>query len=223
MRFNLPKPLHGWRKFVGDVGIIVIGVLLALGAEQVVQRVHDREGVAQLRNALKGELADDRARWEYMIAADRCTLQRLDALDRWVATAPTGARVRDAYPILSLNLHSSSWDVAKTSAATARIPLGERLTYASLYAALENWRELLRNEVGNAQMVAALFDTANQPENRRQIPALLSRARNLVRFRQASSPYLIKRFDELAVRPDVSTLMSATDPKEHCKPLKSEI
>ena len=103
----------------------------------------------------------------------------------------------------------------------ARIPLGERLTYASLYAALENWRELLRNEVANTQMVAALFDTANQPENRRQIPALLSRARNLVRFRQASSPYIIKRFDELAVRPDVSTLVAAIDPKEHCKPVKS--
>ena len=89
-----------------------------------------------------------------------------------------GARLSNAYPIVPLNLHSSSWDVAKTSAATARIPLRERLTYASLYAALENWRELLRNEVANTQTITALFETANQPENRRQIPALLSRATN---------------------------------------------
>jgi hypothetical protein len=27
--------LHGWRQFVGEVGIIVVGVLIALGAEQV--------------------------------------------------------------------------------------------------------------------------------------------------------------------------------------------
>jgi hypothetical protein len=219
MHFQLPKPLHGWRMFIGEVGIIVIGVLIALGAEQLVQWVHGREDVAQLRAALKGELADDRARWEYMSAADRCTLKRLDALNNWVATAPSGGRVPDAYPILLLNLHSSSWDVAKTSAATARIPLRERLTYASLYAALENWRELLRNEVMNTQVIAALFDTANQPENRRQIPALLSRARNMLRFRQSSSAYIIKRFDELAVRSDVSTLIGATDPNELCKPL----
>jgi len=37
MHFHLPKPLHGWREFVGEVGIIVIGVLIALGAGQVVE------------------------------------------------------------------------------------------------------------------------------------------------------------------------------------------
>jgi hypothetical protein len=154
-----------------------------------------------------------------MSGADRCTLKRLDALSVWVATAPSDARLLDAYPIVPLNLHSSAWDIAKTSAATGRMPLRERLIYASLYAALENWRELLRNEVTNTQTLAALFATANQPENRQQIPALLSRARNLVRFRQSSSAYIIKRFDELGVRADASTLLGATDPKELCNPL----
>ncbi len=37
MHFHLPKPLHGCREFTGHVGIIVIGVLIALGAEQVVE------------------------------------------------------------------------------------------------------------------------------------------------------------------------------------------
>lgn len=220
MNINLPKPLHGWRDFAGEVGIIVLGVLIALSAEQFVQWIHGRQDVAQLRAALKGELADDRARWEYMSAADRCTLRRLEALDRWVATAPSSARMLDSFPIVPLNLHSSSWDVAKTSTATALIPLHERLTYASLYAALENWRELLRNEVTNAETIGALFETANQPENRRQIPAFLSRARTLVRFRNASSAYIIKRFDELGVRPDQSTLIGAIDPNKLCSPLR---
>jgi uncharacterized membrane protein YraQ (UPF0718 family) len=29
MHFHLPKPLHGWREFKGEVGIIVLGVLIA--------------------------------------------------------------------------------------------------------------------------------------------------------------------------------------------------
>jgi hypothetical protein len=29
-QFHLPKPLHGWRQFAGEVGIIVIGVLIGL-------------------------------------------------------------------------------------------------------------------------------------------------------------------------------------------------
>ena len=33
MYVQLPKPLHGWRQFAGEVGIIVLGVLIALGAQ----------------------------------------------------------------------------------------------------------------------------------------------------------------------------------------------
>ena len=52
MHFHLPKPLHGWREFVGEVGIIVLGVLIALGAEQVIDNLHSRNEVKQTRQAL---------------------------------------------------------------------------------------------------------------------------------------------------------------------------
>lgn len=47
MHFPLPKPLHGWRAFAGEVGIIVVGVLIALGAKQLVQWVRGREDVRE--------------------------------------------------------------------------------------------------------------------------------------------------------------------------------
>jgi len=34
MQVHVPKPLHGWREFAGEVGILVLGVLIALGAER---------------------------------------------------------------------------------------------------------------------------------------------------------------------------------------------
>jgi hypothetical protein len=37
MHFHMPKPIHGWRQFFGEVGIIVVGVLIALSAEQIVE------------------------------------------------------------------------------------------------------------------------------------------------------------------------------------------
>lgn len=61
MQSRLPKPLHGWRAFVGEVGIIVRGVLIALGAGQVVEAIHERTELWDLRSALRAELADDRA------------------------------------------------------------------------------------------------------------------------------------------------------------------
>src|SRR3569833_2969230 len=55
MHFHLPKPLHGWREFVGEVGIIVTGVLIALGAEQAVEATHHR---AQVDEAVKKQRAE---------------------------------------------------------------------------------------------------------------------------------------------------------------------
>lgn len=59
MHFHLPKPLHGWREFVGEVGIIVLGVLIALGAEQLVEDAVWRNRVNRAEATMRLELAQD--------------------------------------------------------------------------------------------------------------------------------------------------------------------
>jgi hypothetical protein len=59
MHFHLPKPLHGWREFTGEVGIIVLGVLIALGAEQILETLHLHEKVRRAEHAMQLELAQD--------------------------------------------------------------------------------------------------------------------------------------------------------------------
>jgi hypothetical protein len=219
MRFRLPKPLRGWREFGGEVGGIVLGVLIALGAQQVVEGINEREAVAQLRSALRAELADDRARWEDMRASDPCTLQRLDTLDRWVGTAPAEARLVRPYHLLLWNMHSSAWDIAKTSPAAGNIPLDERLRFGDLYGAVDNWREYLAEERVNAIELSALLASADQPDSRRQIQFHVAKARVLLRRRAENYPYFFTRFDALKIQPDTRTLTIARDPKALCKPL----
>lgn len=74
------KPVHGWREFIGEVGIIVLGVLIALGAEQVIEHLHWESKVASAQQALRSELADG-----YLSAAERiieapCLNAQLDVL-----------------------------------------------------------------------------------------------------------------------------------------------
>ena len=59
MHFHLPRPLHGWREFAGEVGIIVLGVLIALALEQLVDAWQWREKVGAAEGAMRIELADD--------------------------------------------------------------------------------------------------------------------------------------------------------------------
>jgi hypothetical protein len=56
MHFHLPKPLHGWREFAGEVGIIVIGVLIALGAESLLEDWRWNDQVERSAGAFKLEL-----------------------------------------------------------------------------------------------------------------------------------------------------------------------
>jgi hypothetical protein len=220
MHFRLPKPLHGWRALAGEVGIIVLGVLIALGAQQVVENIHERSEVEQLRDALRAELADDRARWELIRAQDPCTAERLNALDRWLASAPVDAKlVTNPYRVILLNMHSSAWDLAKTSPATADIPLKERLTYASLYGAIDNWREFINEENVNSNALSALLATADEPENRRLARVRLAQARLFLNRRQLNYGYFFERFDQLGIKPDYGQQTIRVHPQAMCGPL----
>ena len=213
------KPPHGWGAVAWELAIVTIGVLIALAAQELAGRIHERAEVAELVGALRAELADDRARWEHVRNSDPCTLQRLDALERWNATAPRSAKLPRAYRLFLWNQHSAAWDLAKTSDTTANIPLHERLLFASLYDAINNWRQMNNEENANAQALKGLLATADQPENRRQIAYRISLARGYVNRRKFNYDYMFTRFDALRIAPDNSQLTVQANDKLLCKPL----
>ncbi len=57
MEIHKPKPVHNWREFLKEVGIIVLGVCIALAAEQAVEWAHWRSEVSVARKALREEIA----------------------------------------------------------------------------------------------------------------------------------------------------------------------
>jgi hypothetical protein len=77
MHFHLPKPLHGWREFAGEVGIIVIGVLIALGAEQLVEDLHWRVQVRETDQRVQKDLIANLTNAEERFAIDPCLRPRL--------------------------------------------------------------------------------------------------------------------------------------------------
>ena len=214
------KPPNGWSAVGWELAIVTLGVVIALGFDQMAKGMNERSEVGEIRRALRAELADDRARWEYMRAADPCTLRRLNAIEQWLATAPGSESVTDGFSPMLWNMHSSAWDIAKASPVAAHIPLDERLTYAELYAAIDNWRDYLTEERANSVRLRALLATANQPENRRQIAEHIDIARNAVERRRRNYAYFFTRMDALRIAPDASRMTITTNPKAMCEPLK---
>lgn len=78
MHFHLPKPLHGWREFAGEVGIIVLGVLIALGAQQLVEWANRLSQVNEMSARLRKESLENRDGMNFDLASLRKSLGALD-------------------------------------------------------------------------------------------------------------------------------------------------
>ena len=52
MDIHKPKPVHSWRELLSEVGVVVIGIVIALTGEQAVEAVHHAEQRHELRQAL---------------------------------------------------------------------------------------------------------------------------------------------------------------------------
>lgn len=80
MRVRAPKPLHGWRAFVGEVGIIVLGVLVALLLGAIADDWNWRRKVADARQVIRYEVGHNMQLYKWRVEQQDCIDRRLDQL-----------------------------------------------------------------------------------------------------------------------------------------------
>jgi hypothetical protein len=221
VHFHLPKPLHGWREFAGEVGIIVLGVLIALGAEQAVESAHLRSEMKELRSSMHDELSDDRGRWEIMHSQRACMEKALAQLSAWSTSAPPEAKPPiGAYSPIFFNAHVSSWEMARNSPGMTALSLEERDQLADLYQVLEYAQEDDRQvyaDWGNAFLLAA----AGGAENRGALPLAIMKARKSVDQLMADYVSLTPRFAALHIAPTYHGARLSSTSMRGCAPLPS--
>jgi hypothetical protein len=141
MHFHLPKPLHGWRAFVGEVGIIVLGVLIAIAFGQIVEAVNWRSQVSDARSALGRDMAQSNRVFVYRVAAHDCVARRLDRISDIVEEsaqhrAPT--RVGDVFPDIGNALSKNTWETSRADQVLPHFDRKSRSLYGSYYMQLDN-------------------------------------------------------------------------------------
>lgn len=136
MRFHLPKPLHGWRAFAKEVGIIVVGVLIALGAQQTVETVHDRDVAAEARENVRAEAAMDLGFIQDRVAAQHCIERRLSELSSILDNAGEGPlRPRPTWISLppTIPFFTGRWQAATASGRNSLFPAKEQEQFGQVY------------------------------------------------------------------------------------------
>jgi hypothetical protein len=155
------KPRHGWRAFVGEVGIIVLGVLIALSAQEAVDTWQWQQRVNQADKAFRIDLDSAVMNAYVRLATEPCLKKRLSELEAklnepgesWQAT-PEKLNFPD--PDLAASYHgylpvppitTTGWNNALADGTTSHLPYMRASYLADAYDAATRFRDDRRMEV----------------------------------------------------------------------------
>jgi hypothetical protein len=206
MHVHLPKPLHGWRAFFGEVAIIVLGVLIALAAEQLVESHRWSREVEETRRAADAELAHDLGVFRHRLGQQKCVEGRLQDLDRWLQSWRDGKPLTLKGPIASpptFGLHFNVWD-ATAGEARGHMDLETKLAYAGLYDVLKNF-DAQRLKEREAWAGLSEYDQATELDHQDvlRIRGFITRIRSFNSALPGFSPYLDKPAATVGIKPDL--------------------
>ena len=149
MDIHKPKPWHGRREFLKEVGIIVIGVLIALAAEQVAEALRDRHKAAEARAEIRAEIAQNLGRMAVRLRTDECVKSRLEEvgalLDARAAGQPPPKPIWIGRP-QTFVLHTNRLEAAASGGRASLLSQDEQAAYGQLYGAFVTFTDTMGRE-----------------------------------------------------------------------------
>ncbi len=157
--------MHGLRELGKEIGIIVIGVLIALGAEQAVEAMHWAHQMDVQRATLHSELLTNADWFEERVAVAPCLRARLDHLSQALANANGRWKTSDADPLIQgqgvyvapwRNFPDQAWRNTLASGAASHMGPDEMLAYAMVYGNVADLHAMNLQEQVAANQIADL-------------------------------------------------------------------
>jgi hypothetical protein len=159
MEVHKPKLVQNWRELLKEWGIIVLGVLTALMAEQAVQSIEWRHKVDAALADMDNELSVGDGPQAYVrLAISKCVTTRLDGIRDAIER---GDRAQSRKLIDGLWLPRRTYDYLAREAATAsdvasHMPPDRMLQYRIAYEVVPNMNRLAEKELSDGGRLNAL-------------------------------------------------------------------
>ena len=225
MHVHLPKPLHGWREFAGEVGIIVLGVLIALGAEQAIESIHDRAVTSQSRRDVREEVATNLGFYGQRLQESPCIESKLDDLSKMVDLGTVHKdKVRWIGRPADLVAFTERWRAVTSSARTALFPPVEQSRLDAVYGIFGALAEESHNEerAWNDLGIMNRLDGPLDAETRLMLRRALEQARRTDDVIQTASYYALFHAHALKINANPETAPRRGDVHSICLPLSTD-
>jgi hypothetical protein len=192
-----PHPVHSWREFLKEYGIIVLGVLTALGGEQLVELAHRGMEVREARDAIRAEMRADASIIAWGVEEDKCLDGQLSAYAAWARGGPKPAAFRSSLPLF----RTSTWDTVKTG-AVPHMPLKERLAIAGFYDDLSNEQNVIETQRSNGLVLFGAHERgALDAADAGRILEAVAVERQMANFHDGNAVSLLEEAAKLGVKP----------------------
>ena len=185
------RPPGGWTAFTWEVGVVVLGVALALGAQEIAEAVNEREEAEKTRSTLANEVEESLAVLELRRAAQSCIDNRLKELraivnewgrtgsfktPRWVSQATWFA------------FDTARFEAAQSAGRLALLPSEEQYRFGLVVESLRSFRDIQRRET-DAWSTLRMLQSGPEvlsPGDRTAVRVALQQASTLNHFAQIS-------------------------------------
>lgn len=135
MHIHKPKAVHGLREFLSEIGVIVVGILIALSLEAGVDWMHWRHEVREARDQLREELRFDEQVYVHRADVAPCVAANLGRLKGVIADLRAGRRV-PAAPVDSPEngpIRHEIWNSMSSAQVLVHFPRAELRRYGAFY------------------------------------------------------------------------------------------
>ena len=168
LEIHKPKPVHSWREFVNEVGVIVIGVVIALSGEQILEAIHWKHKVAGVEQDLRKELADSLSYALEQQQMHGCVSDYLELLQTAILRGDSDT-IKKLYDLgIPLDAHpwrSSSWTAALNGQVADHLSHDKVAAYSiafRLVSAGGEWQNLAADHY--AEAMTGRFGLAHDPQ-----------------------------------------------------------
>jgi hypothetical protein len=119
MEVHKPRPIHNWRDLAIEVAVIVVGIVIALSAEQFIQGLEWRHKLSRSEEQMRLEMTkDDGPQFVQRLAASECIDQGLAGIRAGIERGDSRAAVIDAINKLEIPRHTYQGDAYHAAAAS---------------------------------------------------------------------------------------------------------
>jgi hypothetical protein len=179
MEIHTPdEPITSWRSLFTHLGIVTVGILIALALEGCVQWIHHRNLANEARANITQEIRDNRAELEHSLSSLPASDKQVQNIIAQMRNIKNEHSIEIRYSFDDAHLSNASWSTAQTTGALSYMSYADVKRFSTVYD-LQREYVALQND-----LVQRIIDSNAQDDTMANVAPIIDRMSSVDRAMQ---------------------------------------